>query len=436
MSRPLRITLVSLNVATESCRNYSLALEYLRLYARQDPELARRTAIATLNLNAGDRTVRQLFAILATRPRVVGFSCAIWNIQKVIKLARRIGKIAPWIRIVLGGQEVTRSQVDYLEKCPEVDVIVDGEGEATFADLIRAWLTRGLRAPLNDVPGIRWRPNGSTAATSPRPPIEPLDSIPSPYLDGAVRVRNDHHLGMMVETSRGCRFNCTFCFEGTKYKRVRYFSLDRFDREIRQGAKNGITYYHILDPILGNCDTDRLTRINEILRAHLSPMPEYRVSVEIYAELIKPEMVDSLDAFTTFDVGLQSINPVALKNIRRYFNRDKFVRGVRLLQSLGRTVNIYLIVGIPGETYCSFWSGVRFALAQKPDYVFFNHLLVLNGTRLREDAESLGLRFKSNPSYKAIETRELPRRSLQRAVLLSHSLMREYNVTIPRKKAS
>lgn len=426
----LRITLVSLNVSEAICQNYSLAIEYLRLYACKDRDVARRVSFTTLNLPVSGERAGLFWRIARSRPHVVAFSCAVWNMRKVLKLAVLVRRWMPWVKIVFGGQEVTNSQIDYMELCPAADVLVDGEGEETFLELVRTWLRNGRKAPLNDVTGIRWRRNGSVEINPHRPLLEDLDSIPSPYLAEAIVPRNDHHLGMMIETSRGCRFRCSFCFEGSKYRSVRMFSLERLDRELAMARRHDIRTFHILDPILGNCDPERLRGINKILKKHLKDVPDYQISVEIYAELLNPEMVEQLDAFTSYDVGLQSTNRQALKAIRRYFNEPKFVRGVRLLQQSGHKVNIYLILGIPGETYYSFWRGVRFVLDLEPTNAFFNHLLVLNGSRLRRESEDLGLKFSPQPPYTALESPGFSARELRRASILSNSLMREYNVTL------
>lgn len=422
-----RITLVSLNVDHKTCKNYSLAIQYLRLYAMCDPEIARRATFTTLDLNCARGS---FWRILLTRPDIVGFSCSIWNITQVLEQCRRLKKYLPRVKIVLGGQEVTNSQVDFMAECPQIDVLVDGEGEDTFRDLILTWLQWGREASLEAVAGIRWRRRNLVVTNQPRPLIEDLDTIPSPYLAGCLIPKNEHHLGMMIETSRGCPFHCTFCFEGSKYPSVRNFPLARIEREIAWAISRGIRHFHILDPILANCNLQRLQKIQEILSRHMSACSKYRISVEIYAELIKPEILPSLAPFTIFDVGLQTIQPQALKNIRRYYDKDKFERGVNLLKTLNRRINIYLILGIPGETYYSFWIGIRYVLALKPAGVFFNHLLVLNGTDLRRNSKTLGLRFQPQPRYRVIETPSLPQRSLLRASVLSSSLMNEYNMKL------
>lgn len=424
--KKLRVVLVSINIP----RNYNLAIEYLRLYALENAGLRGRAVIRTINVQ---RRVSRYFIlawILIHRPDVVGFSCYIWNARKTLIVARLVKRYWPRARVVLGGQEVTLSNLDFLREYPFIDVVVEGEGEETFSDLLTRWCGH-RNGSLSDVPGILYRTNGRVVRTAERPLIDDLDQIGSPYLSGRIPLRRQYRLGMMLEMCRGCRFRCAFCFEAKKYRRVRSFSVDRLEREVNSLFARGARRFHVMDPILGNCDSETLSALHRIFQ-RIQSLGRCEISVEVFAELLNERTLKYLQPFTIFDVGLQSIHPPVLRNIHRPYHREKFIKGVGLLKQLNRQVNIYLIMGLPGETPITYLQGVRFAVSLDPSYLFLNQLCVLNGTELRERAEELGLIYERRASYHIIETPDMTSDEIRRLRLFSDALSAEHNLKIGR----
>ena len=420
MKAPLSVVLVALNRRG----NYSLALHYLKLYAQEDAELKKSVRFNIVEFPVDSHTKWMAARILALRPDVVGFSCNVWNIGRTLRVARFIKRIRPGVRVVCGGQEMTHTCIDYMELHPYLDVRVDGEGEGPFRELLRHYLED---TPLDDVRGIQFRSREGLCTTPPAPPLADLDSIPSPYLQGSIAIRPDHNLGMMVETSRGCRFQCAFCFEGSRFARVRYFSMERVEEEIRTMARRGVRNFHILDPILANADRDRLAAFHNIVESHIRPHGPYTLSVEVHAELLAPDTMRYLAPFTVFDVGLQSITPEALRWLKRGVSLKRFQEGVRMLMELNRQTNLYLIMGLPGENFFRHLNSIRFCIDQDVSRLFLNHLCVLNGTTLRREADKTRLKFSQAPPYVAHSNYSFSAMDMQLGHVFGNTVMREHD---------
>ena len=421
-----RVALLSLNLP--DC--YNLANEYLRGFALEDPELAQRVAFHILNVPRPQNKYLLLARIFALRPHVVGFSCYVWNIRRTLEVARLVKRALPWTRVILGGQEVTLRRAEFLERYPFVDVVVNGEGEETFTDLLKHWI-RDPRGSLAGVPGILYRENGGVAVTAERPLIGDLDRIPSPYLADRIPIRKGYRLGMMLEVYRGCRFRCAFCFEGKKYRQLRSFSLDRLEREVNHLFARGARLFHIMDPILGNQEPKNLTILHRIF-TRLQEQEPCEISVEVFGDLLHEKNIHYFEPFTIFDVGLQSTNPIVLKNIRRNYHQEKFLQGLALLKKLNRQVNLYLIMGLPGETVESYLEGIKFAVGVDPSYLFLNRLCVLSGTELRERAEEYGLQYDPEPPYFIEATPDMTPDDIRRLESFSTALSAEHNLKIGR----
>ena len=93
-----------------------------------------------------------------------------------------------------------------------------------------------------------------------------------------------------------------------------------------------------------------------------------RFSCELIAEDITPVLVDALVAagLSHVEIGLQSTNEKALRNINRPFEREAFIQGIRLLRSAGVRVMTDIMVGLPGDTIDDVKRSMDFVLAHRP----------------------------------------------------------------------
>jgi len=150
------------------------------------------------------------------------FSPNIVGITSTTALAGAAHEVAKWtknipkdIKVVMGGVHPTVLPEETLED-NNVDVVVRGEGEITFFELVKAFETR---TNLEDVLGISYKNNGEIVHNENRPFIKDLDSLP-PVDDHALP--RSLYSDYCVLTARGCPFHCIFCSSrtvwGTRYR--------------------------------------------------------------------------------------------------------------------------------------------------------------------------------------------------------------------------
>ncbi len=112
---------------------------------------------------------------------------------------------------VVGGYKATQ-EVEYLfERCPNVDMIVRGEGEEIIKQIVTG-------VPYKDIRGLSYRENGRVVHNE-NHPLPDITRLPFP--DRSLRkhdyraivhgVRVSHHTFDAVLTTRGCPFKCKFC---------------------------------------------------------------------------------------------------------------------------------------------------------------------------------------------------------------------------------
>ncbi|MBI2304018.1 MAG: cobalamin B12-binding domain-containing protein [Chloroflexi bacterium] len=150
-------------------------------------------------------------ALASFRPQVIGTTGYTTDVPRMKAICREVKELDPEIITVVGGVHASLCPQDF--QIPWVDVIVIGEGESTFRELIQALESH---EDLTAIPGLCFRRDGESIATRVRIPAHDLDSLPLParYLTDQYREHYHFHFWenpYVVETARGCPFRCTFC---------------------------------------------------------------------------------------------------------------------------------------------------------------------------------------------------------------------------------
>jgi hypothetical protein len=394
--------------------NVPLAAAYLAVWARQKglDAFYDVTVLPAAEANAcGDRA---LVATLAQRdPWLVGFTCYVWNIERTLWIARELKRRRPGVRIVLGGPEITADNAWVLES-PDYDFAVIGEGEQTFAALLLGLLDDDV--PPVPIPGLYVPPAGAAVRYDParrpafRQPLPDLNLLGSPYLAGILDAAEEEML--LLETTRGCVFKCKFCYYPKSYDRQYYLSRENVLANLRHARERGAREVFLLDPTL-----NQRKDFADFLRvlAEGNPGRSFTYFGELRGEGVTEETARLLrDAnFTEVEVGLQSVDPEAMRRMDRKNNLRAFERGVRAMLGEGIRVKVDLIVGLPGDTVESVRRGLHYLHDSGlcSDVQVFN-LSILPGTAFRKEAAELGLTFQPRPPYYLLRTPALDRREL------------------------
>lgn len=221
-------------------RGQPLGLAYVAASARQD---GHTPMIVDANAPAdGCLSVEQVCkSVLDYQASVVGISAKCEFFNRAVEISQKIKSACPSIKIVFGGHHVTMLSREIIGAYPSIDVIVRGEGEKVFCDLLRTFETG---ENLAQVPGITCRIGNAVESTLMPPPIGNLDSIPFPARDllpplhqySTVLVDGARKVQATVATSRGCTHRCSFCsiqtFYGVVGRRLRKRSIESVVEEI------------------------------------------------------------------------------------------------------------------------------------------------------------------------------------------------------------
>ena len=239
---------------------------------RQTPDATIETLTFTINQDPQEIIAR----IHAAKPGLIGLSCYIWNIQMIKRIALTLRKILPDTQIWLGGPEVSYCAKEVLAECP-VDGIMMGEGELTFAHLVREYL-KGAAGDYRMVKGIVTRDLDTGEAD-----LISLDELPFIYRDFPKEQFENRIL--YYESSRGCPYSCTYCLSSVE-KSLRFKSLDKVYDELQFFLDNRVRQVKFVDRTFNSSNSHALS-IWRYLKEHDNGVTNFHF--EIAAETISEE---------------------------------------------------------------------------------------------------------------------------------------------------
>jgi radical SAM superfamily enzyme YgiQ (UPF0313 family) len=181
-----------------------------------------------------------------TRPDLVGLSVMTFQRKTAKKIIELVQSLKPDVRIAVGGYDPSMAPEAYAE--PVVDFIVRGEGELTFRELLRAIENnRGFEGIL----GLSYREGDAFRHNADRP-VSRLDGGDIRLPKRAARVLSGYTLlGRqvdVVETSRGCTFDCSFCsIIAMRGRQFNVYSFDRILEDIRDARRHGARAVFLID---------------------------------------------------------------------------------------------------------------------------------------------------------------------------------------------
>ncbi|MFW9950839.1 MAG: B12-binding domain-containing radical SAM protein [Candidatus Thorarchaeota archaeon] len=285
--------------------------------------------VKIVNAKVRDLNTKEIMKeIYEFRPDIVGISCCFTiGINFALRIAKESKKKG--FSIVLGGWHPS---FDYSEvlKNPFVDVIVRGEGEITFRELVK-------NRNLEEIKGISYKDNGSIINNPDRPLIKDLNKLPLP----ARELRNKKSYFQIfqmpidvIETSRGCPFKCTFCNIHLFYRGTyRTKSIERVIQELKiiSSQKKGQNVLLVDDNFTAN-----MKRVEKICDLIIEEGIKLDFICQSRIDVIKnnPNIIKKMAkaGFWLFFLGIESFNQKSLNDLQKKIEFKDIVEAIRILQ--------------------------------------------------------------------------------------------------------
>jgi len=357
------------------------------------------------------QTVEQL--VHKHRPDVVGLSIMTFQRKTALNIIELLRQLRPEVRVVVGGYDPSLAPQAYMYQDSHVDFIVRGEGEVTFCELLQALECGGS---MSHIVGLFYREPGGGWRENPARPVHSLESgeIRPPRRD--VRVLEGYTmLGRkvdVVETSRGCTFDCGFCsIIEMRGRNFHTYSFERVLDDIRDARERGARCVFLVDDNItlnikrfeGLCQAivdGGLNDIDYIVQAMTSP-------IAMHGETLAPLMRKA--GFRYVFLGIENVLEDDLDflkaSAKNEFREDGRKAGNATLRAIGHLhrnkmlVVGGLIIGNPDDTRESIQANLDFA-RKYVDWPYIQHPTPYPGTPMTNDFRARNLiQIESTEQY-------------------------------------
>jgi len=319
------------------------------------------------------------------QPDIVGFSaCTIEDesMQRMARFAKSLSAI-----VACGGPHGNAYYQEILTS-PDIDYVVQGEGEITFPELVGAL---GSGSAVEAIRGLVWKKGNEVQVNEPRQFIPDLDTIPFPawqliHLKKYFRATRSGTLRCRryapIITSRGCPYGCTFCHR-IFGRRIRFRSLDNVFAEMEYLVReHGIREFQVDDDCF-NLDRQRVEEFcDRVLEGN------YRVKFVfpngLRGDLLDRDILKKLKAAGTcyIAVAIESASPRLQELIEKRLDLEKVRAAIADCRDLRIPTIGFFMFGFPSESREEAKKTMDWAVTSKLDLAVFFYLNPFKGTEV------------------------------------------------------
>jgi len=347
-------------------------------------------------------------------------TCNTYLVARTLEIAK---KVNPDILTVTGGQHFTATAQESLETYPEIDVIVQGEGEQTLAELVR---NADKKSSFPQTKGISFRHKGKILHNPPRPLIENLEELPYPGYHFVKDVVHKYHFAAMaglkaryalIEGSRGCSHRCTFCTQWRHWQGIcRVKSPKRIADEMEFCYRNyGTRFIWLTDDNFGLGKRAR-SLADEIIQRGIADdlmwFTQGRCDDVVKNRELLPKLRKS--GLRWILLGVESPNESTLESFKKGITPEDAKKAVKLLRENDIFAQAMLIIGERKDTAKSITNLRAFMNDLDPDFVIFAILTPFPGTQIFDEAKRNGWIEDSNWSHYDMVHAIMPTETLSR----------------------
>jgi radical SAM superfamily enzyme YgiQ (UPF0313 family) len=375
-----------------------LGLLYIAAYMMENSD----HEVSVIDAHVSKFTYEQLeHRIKEINPDLVGIHATTFTLKDAILTAKIVKKINLNIHINIGGPHISIYPKETL-LFPEVDSITMGEGEITFTELAN-YLEQ--KKDMKKVKGIAFKKRNKIMINESRGFIENLNELPFPkrtllHIKQYYSSISKRKFLTTVISSRGCPYNCLFCF--TKGRKFRERSPENVMAEIKECMKLGITEFEFFDDTF----TVNPKRVMDISNLIIKENLKITWAIRARVDTVNLEMLRKLKkaGCVRINYGVEAGTNKILKLIRKGITLQQ-IRGVfKLTRKVGIETAAYFMIGHPTETKEQILQTIKFAKELKPDYCLFSIVVPYPDTDMYKMGLETGLyredywkKFAENP---------------------------------------
>ncbi|MFH0986014.1 MAG: radical SAM protein, partial [Candidatus Omnitrophota bacterium] len=314
---------------------------------------------------------------------VIGFSINMANVASSLESIRSVKRQNPKIKIIVGGPSCI-SNPQYFTRQEDIDAVCEGEGEEALLEYVESQGCLGGKL----IAGLYTRTKeGSCVYGGIRKHISDLDELPFPAFDAVSLRKYNVPIGKGfpvsgIVTSRGCPFQCIFCFHSMGHE-WRARSSENVVNEIEWQVKTfGVKEICILDDNF-SLDPVRAERIFDmILKRQIKVRFQFTHGLRIDA--LTPALLKKMSQAGVWLLGIAPETGSSRINeeIKKNADLGKFKQVVRWCQEVGINTFAFFMIGFPFESMEDIQKTAAFIEALDADFIQLSRVTAFPGTPL------------------------------------------------------
>jgi len=324
-------------------------------------------------------------------PTILAYSTPTGYFRHYLELNLRLKQEFSKIFTIFGGPHSTFFP-DIIEE-EGIDAVCIGEGEYPMLELVN-----GIAAGevVNNIQNLWIKEEGRIYRNAVRPLIENLDQLPTPDHDIFNQVMPDMALPAVVITSRGCPYNCSYCFNHAyrqiyagKGRPIRRRSVDNVMEELRAIKKRGNPFIRFSDDIF------ILSRpwVEEFSRKYKEQIG-LPFSCLVRANYVKQDILKMLKEAGCYRIslGIEAGNDIVRNKIlKRDMSKEEIINAARLIRKVGIKLLTFNILAIPGGSFKTDWETLQLNIKCRPNYAGVSFMHPFPRTQIYNYAKEKGL---------------------------------------------
>lgn len=375
----------------------SLGLGYLAAVAEQEGHECR---IHDFGLRPHVPVEEDVKEVLEFKPDLVAFTSMTTSYYSVEKAAQII-KEELGVPIIIGGPHATTLPEETL-KNPNIDFLIFGEGEVAWRNFIQALEAGDDRWDM--IQGLWFKTEDGTIVSGGNAPlVKNLDELPFPArhlfnLEAYPLYAPNGERMITLMSSRGCPYNCSFCFKGIVGRTYRQRSPQNIVAEIRDiMEKYGTRNFYFIDDLF----TINVKRLEKILDYMIESNLDIRFRCLARVDRVNPELLKKMykAGCRQIHYGIESGNEEVLKRTAKHINLEQVRQAVQWTEEAGIASKGYFILGLPGDNEQTIQDTIEFAASLPLTEAMFSIATPFPGTKLWEELIQRRPELKYNADF-------------------------------------
>jgi len=331
---------------------------------------------AVFDMNLGYHYKDLVKKIKHFKPDCIGLTAMTLGYRYFYELIDTIKKEFPEIKIVVGGAHISALREQVLKECSAIDFGIFLEGDEAIVALCQ-------NKDLKDIPGLIYRENGTIKKNDHGGFIQNLDALSFPkYEQFELDKYPAKQIGIV--TSRGCPYSCIYCSViATIGKKFRYRSATSIFEEISYWYAQGYRHIYILDDNF-TLLPDRVMQLCALLKKSGFEGLHLKCPNGIRADRVTYEILKEMRqaGFDMVAFGVEASRNNVLKNLKKGETIEEMEKSIAQACSLGFDVDLFFLLGSPGETIEDIEHSFAFAQRFPLRRAIFYNLIPLPATEL------------------------------------------------------